>query len=130
MALGPCTPTVTPRHEAQDAVVRRANVVKLLQATHIAPSHRRMPHRTWKDSLTLLMDLLFGLGKCKYFGRYMARKEKTRIKLRGFSAGSHVGLAFIHILREIQCLRTDSVLGAIAWAPQVALDSLCARQAV
>ena len=93
-----------PGMRLQDAVVRRANV---------------MPHGTWKDSLTLLMDLLFGLGKCKYFGRYMVRKEKTRIKLRGFSAGRHVGLAFIHILREIQCFRTDSVLGAIACPPRL-----------
>ena len=108
-----------PELKLQDAVVRRAKVVKMLQATHIVPSHRRMPHRTWKDSLTLLMDLLFGLGKGKYFGRYKVRKEKTRVKLRGFSAGSYVGLALIHILKEIQCVRIDSVLGAIACPPRL-----------
>ena len=68
-------------------------------------------------SLILLMDLLFGLGEGKYFGRYRIRKEKTRIKLRGFCASSYAGLAMIHILREIRCLSTDSMLGTIACPP-------------
>ena len=54
--------------------VRRAEVVELLQRTHIAPSHRHMPHHTWKDALSLVMDLLFGLGKRRYFS--MARVAK------------------------------------------------------
>lgn len=47
-------------------LVRRASVVAISKVTHIAPSHRRMPSLSWKDSF-LLMDLLFGLGKCRFF---------------------------------------------------------------
>ena len=41
--------------------VRRAEVVELLRRIHIAPSHRRMPHHTWKDALSLVIDLLSDL---------------------------------------------------------------------
>lgn len=78
-----------------------------------------MTHLAWKDSLTLLMDLRFGLGKSKYFARYTLRKRRTRIQVRGFSAGSYVGLSLLHILKEIRCLRTDSVLGAISCPPRL-----------
>ena len=53
---------ILPSPPLPDAVVRRASVVAMLKVTRIAPLHRRMPHLTWKDS-SLLMDLLFGLGK-------------------------------------------------------------------
>lgn len=45
--------------------------------------------------MTLVIDLLFGLGKCKYFGRCSLRSEMTRLNLRGYSAGSYVGLALL-----------------------------------
>ena len=102
-----------------DAVVRRADVHKMPLSTHIAPSHRRMPHLAWNDSMALLMDRLFGLGKRKYFARYTLRQQKTCIKVRGFSAGSYTGLSLLHILKDIRCLRTNSVFGAISCPPRL-----------
>ena len=97
--------------------VRRAEVVELLQRIHIAPSHRRMPHHTWKDALSLVMDLLLGFGKRQYFSMARVWQRASRVNIKGFSAGSYVGLALIHVLREIKCVRTHSVLGAIACPP-------------
>ena len=62
-------------------VVRRAEVVELLRRIHIAPSHRRMPHHTWKDALSLVMDLLLGFGKRRYFnGQGVATGNKGEHK--------------------------------------------------
>ena len=61
----------------------------MLQKTHIAPSHRRMPHHTWKDSVSLVMDLLFGLGKRRYFSMARVWQRTSRVAIRGFSAGSY-----------------------------------------
>ena len=91
----------------------------MLKVTHIAPSHRRMPHLTWKDSFSLLMDLLFGLGKRRYFSMCKVRQKKSRVAIRGFSAGSYAGLALVHILKEIKGVRTRSVFGAIACPPRL-----------
>ena len=97
--------------------VRRAEVVELLRRIHIAPSHRRMPHHTWKDALSLVMDLLLGFGKRRYFNMARVWQRASRVDIKGFSAGSYVGLALIHVLREIKSVRTRSVLGAIACPP-------------
>ena len=97
--------------------LRRAEVVDILQRTHVAPSHRRMPHHTWKDSLSLVMDLLFGHGKRRYFSMARVWQRTSRVAIRGFSAGSYVGLALVHVLREIKSVRTHSVVGAIACPP-------------
>ena len=58
--------------------VRRAEVVDMMQGTHVAPSHRRMPHHTWKDSLSLVMDLLFGHGKRRYFSMARVSQKTSR----------------------------------------------------
>ena len=97
--------------------VQRAEVVELLRRIHIAPSHRRMPHHTWKDALSLVMDLLLGFGKRRYFNMARVWQRATRVDIKGFSAGSYVGLALVHVLREIKSVRTRSVLGAIACPP-------------
>ena len=97
--------------------VRRAEVVELLQRIHIAPSHRRMPHHTWKDALSLVMDLLLGFGKRRYFSMARVWQRASRVDIKGFSAGSYVGLALVHVLREIKSVKTRSVLGAIACPP-------------
>ena len=81
--------------------VRRAEVVNILQRTHIAPSHRRMPRHTWKDSLSLVMDLLFGHGKRRYFSMARVWQKTSRVAIRGFSAGSYVGLALVHVLQAM-----------------------------
>ena len=108
---------VLPSLQLPDALVCRAEVVDMLQKTHVAPSHRRMPHHTWKDSLSLVMDLLFGFGKRRYFSMARVRQRTSRVAIRGFSAGSYVGLALVHVLKEIKSVRTRSVLGAIACPP-------------
>ena len=97
--------------------VRRAEVVELLRRIHIAPSHRRRPHHTWKDALSLVMDLLLGFGKRRYFNMARVWQRATRVNIKGFSAGSYVGLALVHVLRDIKSVRTCSVLGAIACPP-------------
>ena len=108
---------VMPLVQLPPPAVRRAEVVELLQRIHIAPSHRRMPHHTWKDALSLVMDLLLGFGKRRYFNMARVWQPATRVNIQGFSAGSYVGLALVHILREIKSVRTCSVLGAIACPP-------------
>ena len=108
---------VMPLVQLPPPAVRRAEVVELVQRIHIAPSHRRMPHHTWKDALSLVMDLLLGFGKRRYFNMARVWQRATRVNIKGFSAGSYVGLALVHILREIKSVRTCSVLGAIACPP-------------
>ena len=106
----PSVPLTTP-------AVRRAEVEELLRRTHIAPSHRRLPHHTWKDALSLTMDLLLGFGKRRYFNIARVWQRATSVNIKGFSAGSYVGLALVHVFREIKSIRTCSVLGAIACPP-------------
>ena len=65
--------------------VRRAEVVELLRRIHIAPSHRRMPHHTWKDALSLVMDLLLGFRKRRYFNMARVWQRATRVDIKGFS---------------------------------------------
>ena len=93
--------------------------MEMLQRTHIAPSHRRMPHHTWKDALSLVMDLLLGFGKRRYFSMARVWQKASRVNIKGFSAGSYVGLALIHVLREIKGVRThvssiNGVAGGVA----------------
>ena len=63
------------------------------------------------------MDLLFGHGKPRYFSMARVWQKTSRVAIRGFSAGSYVGLALVHVLREIKSVRTHSVVGAIACPP-------------
>ena len=44
-------------------------------------------------------------------------QRATRVNIKGFSAGSYVGLALVHAQRDIKSVRTCSVLGAIACPP-------------
>ena len=40
----------------------------MFRATHIQPSHRRMPHVLWTDSMTLIWNLLMGGRMGRYTG--------------------------------------------------------------
>ena len=80
-------------------------------------SHRRLPHRTWKDVFSLTIDLLLGFGKRRYFNMARVWQRATSVNIKGFSAGSYVGLALVHVFREIKSVRTCSVLEAIACPP-------------
>ena len=43
------------------ASARRAIALEMFGASHIAPSHRRMPHVLWTDSMNLVWNLLMGV---------------------------------------------------------------------
>ena len=72
-----------------------ATALEMVGASHIAPSHRRMPHVLWTDSMTLIWNLLMG-GR---MGGYTALVFEQRVDLRGFSAGSFAGLSTLHLLK-------------------------------
>ena len=97
--------------------VRRTVAAKIFAAVHIAPSHRRHPHPVWVDSFSLIADLLFGCGVGRYLGAMQGPAFQPEVAVRGFSAGSFSGLAFLHILWPIPGVITKGYLGAIACPP-------------
>ena len=78
-ALKPCAV------QLPGASARRA--LEIFGATHIPPSHRRMPHVLWTDSMTLIWNLLMGGRMGRYTGSPDTLVLDQRIDLRGFSAG-------------------------------------------
>ena len=108
-----------PSAQFPDAVVRRTIAYKMFTAVHIAPSHRRPPHPVWEDSLCLIADLLFGNGMDRYVGAMQGPDSSLEVNVRGFSAGSYSGLAFLHILWSIPKVTTKGCLGAIACPPSL-----------
>ena len=92
---------------------------QMFMAAHIAPSHRRPPHPVWEDSLCLIADLLFGNGMDRYVGAMQGPDSPLEVNVRGFSAGSYSGLAFLHILWSIPRVTTKGCLGAIACPPSL-----------
>ena len=108
-----------PNAHFPDAVIRRNFAYKMFMAAHIAPSHRRPPHPVWEDSLCLIADLLFGNGMDRYVGAMQGPDSPLEVNVRGFSAGSHSGLAFLHILWSIPRVTTKGFLGAIACPPSL-----------
>ena len=91
----------------------------MFTAVHIAPSHRRPPHPVWVDSFSLIADLLFGNGVGRYVGAMQGPAFPQEVAVRGFSAGSFSGLAFLHILWPIPGVTTKGCLGAIACPPSM-----------
>ena len=108
-----------PNAQFPDAVVRRTVAYKMFSAVHIAPSHRRPPHPVWEDSFSLIADLLFGNGMDRYVGAMQGPDFSLEVNVRGFSAGSFSGLAFLHILWSIPRVTTKGCLGAIACPPSL-----------
>ena len=108
-----------PNAQFPDAVVRRTVAYKMFAVVHIAPSHRRPPHPVWDDSFSLIADLLFGNGMDRYFGAMQGPDFSREVNVRGFSAGSFSGLAFLHILWSIPRVTTKGYLGAIACPPSL-----------
>ena len=70
----------------------------LWKASHITPSHRRMPHVLWTDLMTLIWNHLMGGRMGRYTGSPDILVFDQRIDLRGFSAGSLAGLSTLHLL--------------------------------
>ena len=52
---------VLPAVQLPGASARRATALEMFGAAHIPPSHRRMPHVLWTDSMTLIWSLLMGV---------------------------------------------------------------------
>ena len=82
------TSEVLPAVQLSGASARRATALEMFGASHIAPSHRRMPHVLWTDSMTLIWNLLMGGRMGRYTGSPDTLVFDQRIDLRGFSAGS------------------------------------------
>ena len=110
-----------PNAQFPAAVIRRTFAYQMFMAAHIAPSHRRPPHPVWEDSLCLIADLLFGNGMDRYVGATQGPDSPLEVNVRGFSAGSYSGLAFLHILWSIPrvTVTTKGCLGAIACPPSL-----------
>ena len=108
-----------PNAQFPAAVIRRTFAYQMFMAAHIAPSHRRPPHPVWEDSLCLIADLLFGNGMDRYVGAMQGPDSPLEVNVRGFSAGSYSGLAFLHILWSIPRVTTKGCLGAIACPPSL-----------
>ena len=59
---------VLPAVRLPGASARWATALEIFGATHIQPSHRRMPHVLWTDSMTLIWNLLMGGRMGRYTG--------------------------------------------------------------
>ena len=115
-----------PNAHFPDAAVRRTFAYKMFIAAHIAPSHRRPPHPVWEDSLCLIADLLFGNGMDRYVGAMQGPDSPLEVNVRGFSAGSYSGLAFLHILCPPSLLNmSQAKKGDLLHLIHFESDSLC-----
>ena len=110
---------VLPAVRFPGASARRAIALEMFGASHIAPSHRRMPHVLWTDSMNLVWNLLMGGRMGRYTGSPDTLVFDQRIDLRGFSAGSFAGLRTLHLLWKMPNVATNGKLGAIACPPQL-----------
>ena len=110
---------VLPAFRFSGASARRATALEMFGASHIAPSHRRMPHVLWTDSMNLVWNLLMGGRMGRYTGSPDTLVFGQRIDLRGFSAGSFAGLSTLHLLWQMPNVVTNGKLGAIACPPQL-----------
>ena len=110
---------VLPAVRLPGASARRATAIEIFGATHVQPSHRRMPHVLWMDSMTLIWNLLIGGRMGRYTGSPDTLVLDQRIDLRGFSAGSFAGLSTLQLLWKIPNVVTNGKLGAIACPPQL-----------
>ena len=105
---------VLPAVQFPGASARRATALEMFGASHIAPSHRRMPHVLWTDSMNSVWNLLMGGRMGRYTGSPDTLVFDQRIDLRLFSAGSFAGLSTLHLLWKIPNVATNGKLGAPA----------------
>ena len=110
------TSEVLPAVQLPGASARRATALEMFDASHIPPSHRRMPHVLWTDSMTLIWNLGSN-GKIHWLSRHPCVGPAHRSQ--GFSAGSFAGLSTLQLLWKIPNVVTNGKLGAIACPPQL-----------
>ena len=53
----------------------RGTALAMFQTCHLAPSYRRLPHPTWTDCISLILDLLLGAGKLRYLSTHQAFRQ-------------------------------------------------------
>ena len=108
----------------------RHKVKRLYQSLDITPSHRRMPHPCWTGPVNLILSLLVGEGRRRIV--FLLKPQDLHIDplprlagiyVRGFSAGSFVGLSLLHLLWQWNTVHAGGVLGAIA-CPSSLLDCI------
>ena len=93
--------------------------IDMFEKSHIAPSHRRLPHLSWTTSISLLMDLLIGAGKTRYLNTWPHAHIHRNVFVRGFSAGSYSGICLLHLLWKFPKLDARGKLGGIACPPEL-----------
>ena len=94
---------VLPTVKLPGATARRATALEAFRASHIPPSHRRMPHVLWTDSMTLIWNLLIGGRMGRYTGSPDTLVLDQRVEVRGFSAGgSFAGLSLLQLLWTVE----------------------------
>ena len=98
----------------------RHKVKQLFRTVHIAPSHRRAPHPCWTGPMHLLLCLMLGHGRMRLISYLEAPLPRTvYVQVRGFSAGSFVGLTALHLLWQLKATSARGALGAIACPPKL-----------
>ena len=88
----------------------------IFRRIHVAPSHRRAPHPCWTGPMNLVLRLLLGLGRRQIIS-FKGTPPLTNVMVRGFSAGSFVGLTVLHLLWKQRELFAQGILGGIACPP-------------
>ena len=101
------------------ADARRLMATEMFEQSHIAPSHRRLPHLSWTTSFSLLLDLLIGAGKTRYLNTRPHARTHRDVFVRGFSAGSYSGICLLHLLWQFPSVDARGKLGGIACPPEL-----------
>ena len=91
---------------------------QIYRMIRIAPSHRRDPHPCWTGPMNLLLSLILGHGRKRIVSLF-GPPPQINVLVRGFSAGSFVGLTVLHLLWKWQVTLARGVLGAIACPPSL-----------
>ena len=104
-------------------------VKQMFPTVHITPSHRRAPHPCWTGPMNLLLRLVFGHGRMRFVS-YLDKSlpNSVNVLVRGFSAGSFVGLTVLHLLWKMRSMNARATLGAIACPPKL-LEMVPVQQA-
>ena len=88
----------------------------IFKRIHVAPSHRRAPHPCWTGAMNLVLRLLLDPGR-RQIVSFPGTPPPTNVMVRGFSAGSFVGLTVLHLLWRQRELLAQGILGGIACPP-------------
>ena len=108
------TSEILPAVQLPGASACQATAFAMFGASHITPSHSRMPRVSWTDSMTLTWSLLMGGRMGRFTGSSDTLVLDQRIDLRGFLAGSFAGLSTLRLLWKISNVVTNGKLGAIS----------------